>query len=85
MKECEICEIVTYLDSHHIESKSYSGVDAVYNKAHICPTCHRRVHMGDIVLEGKFQTTLGIKLIWHEKGEKSITGNEPRVYVYGRK
>ena len=85
MKECEICENLTYLDVHHIQSKSCSGGNDVSNKANICPTCHRLVHKGYIILEGRFLTTTGYKVIWHRKGEKSITGNEPDVFVMGSK
>lgn len=38
--------------------------------------------IGDIVLEGRFSTTGGIILVWHMKGEESITGLElPKVHI----
>lgn len=84
MQNCEICEVKTYLDSHHIESKSFSGVDAKHNRANICPTCHRLIHKGEIILEGRFLTTTGYRVIWHRKGEESITGLEPEVFIMGK-
>jgi hypothetical protein len=82
---CEICgEDIKFLDKHHIQSKSKGGTNKKENICFVCPLCHRKVHKGEIILEGKFMTTTGLKLIYHYKGEESITGLDkfPDVYIY---
>lgn len=79
---CEICrEEFTSLDTHHIQSKCHGGSNEKYNLTKICPNCHRAVHCGDIILEGKFASSSGTVLVWHKKGEDSVTGYEPPVYI----
>lgn len=41
--------------------------------------------MGDIIIEGWFQTTLGKELFWHKKGDKSLTGETAKVHIFGEK
>lgn len=86
MKFCEICELdFEYLDEHHIQSKCYGGTNDPYNKCNICPNCHKTVHYGQIVIEGKFMTCTGIKLIWRNNDEESITDIEdPKVYIISK-
>ena len=81
---CEICGIDhPILDSHHIQSKCYGGKNVSANRCSICPNCHRKCHLGHIIIEGWFISTGGIVLIWRKKGEESITGTkDPEVYVY---
>ncbi len=86
---CEICkEDFSSLDKHHITSKSKEGTNKRYNICHICPNCHRKVHLGDIILEGRFKTTAckvnESELIWRYKNEESITGIEAKVYIIGK-
>jgi len=83
VNKCEICNTLDFLDEHHIQSKSKGGNNKSYNRAKICPSCHRKVHKKLIILEGFFFTTLGRKLIWHYNGEESLTGSEPSVYILG--
>lgn len=82
MKICEICSTKTFTDDHHIKSKSLGGSDSSYNIATVCPTCHRLIHRGVIVLEGRFLTTKGEVLFWHKNGEESITGETAEVFTY---
>jgi len=84
MKKCEICEDDSVLlDKHHIISKSKGGSNKAYNIAHLCPNCHRRVHTGDIILEGRFESTLGNVLVYHLKGDQQfITDRDlPNVHL----
>jgi hypothetical protein len=87
-KKCEICNQISFIDRHHIQSLSKNGNNYDYNKCEICPNCHRKVHKGDIILEGRFLTTScksgnKTELIWRKKGEKSITGvKDPLVWIY---
>jgi uncharacterized protein YlaI len=78
--KCEICKTFTYLDKHHIQSKSCGGSNKAHNIAKICPNCHRKVHKGDVKLEGKFMTCNGYQLIWSEN--ELITGRKPDVFVF---
>lgn len=81
MKQCEICHEYHHLDKHHIQSRVYGGSNKKNNIATICPNCHRKVHLGEIILEGKFLTTNGYMLFYHLKDEPSITNHEPKVFL----
>ena len=85
---CEICNTKDILtDIHHIKSKSKEGENELYNKAELCPNCHRLVHQGKIIFEGRFLTTdcklNETELIWRVNNESSITNIiDPSVYKY---
>lgn len=79
---CEICNESKFLEKHHIISKCYGGSNKKENICWICSNCHTEVHKGEIILETKIFTLSGIKLIYHRKGEYSVTGMEDnRVYL----
>ena len=85
--ECEICHIEIRTDTHHIQSLGKGGLNIPRNRGRLCPNCHRQVHTGYIILEGRFVTDncKGNKteLIWRNKGEESITGvKDPDVWIY---
>lgn len=83
--KCEIewCEETGY-HRHHIISKCYGGKNTADNICYLCPTHHHEAHTkdGNIIIEGKFRTTDGYKLISHKKGEESITGQVANVYIF---
>lgn len=80
---CEICHLITHCDKHHIESKKFKGNNHKYNITKLCPNCHRLVHTGAIILEGKFMTTTGYKLIWHKASDTSILNQDlPNVFTF---
>jgi len=84
MQICECCRLdVTHTDKHHIVSKSLGGSNLKHNITYICPNCHRKVHTGMIVLEGKFLTDYGYQLIWHHNEDESITNYTPDCYIMG--
>ena len=78
---CEICKIKSH-HKHHIISKSKGGSNRKNNLVHLCSNCHYMVHRGEIIIEGWFMTTEGIKLIWHKKGNESFTNSSPDVYIF---
>ncbi len=83
--ECEIikCGEKIKIDRHHINSLSKGGLDKPWNKCKLCPNCHRKVHMGEIIIERRFETTKGNVIIYRTKGEDSITGfKDPQVWLY---
>jgi len=81
--KCEIKECpIDYQEDHHIISKSKGGTNKKFNIAYLCAACHHKVHAGEIILEGKFLTSEGYQLIYHNKGESSITGCSPDVYLF---
>ena len=81
--KCGICGKETPIVEHHIHSISKGGENKPYNIAKICPNCHSLVHYGKIIIEGKFRTTGGLKIIHRNLGEPSITGLEdPPVWIY---
>jgi len=90
--KCEICNIKNIiLDTHHIQSRSKEGNNKKYNLCYLCPNCHRLVHEGKIILEGRYLTSnckLGYtELIWRYSNEKSIDdlNKDPDVWIYGNK
>ena len=87
---CEICKKIINTDTHHIRSLSKNGTDKLFNKCKICPNCHRLIHVGEIILEGRFTSTNckhgSTELVFRKKGEPSITGvKDPEVWIYGQK
>jgi len=88
MTKCEICEKeFPSCDTHHIVSKSKGGKNNIFNTTLLCPNCHRRVHISEIILEGKFLTTNdGYKLIWRKGSDESITQvKDPEVFIFKEK
>ena len=86
--KCEVClEGFRYsLDKHHIHSKSLGGSDYAWNIALLCPNCHRDVHRGFVIIEGRFFTNNGDLLIHRRSGEPSITGEpDPPCFITGVK
>lgn len=84
---CEICNSKLLTDTHHIQSKSKEGSNQLFNICELCPNCHRLVHDGIIILEGRFLTSdcklNETELIWRYNNCKSITNvKDPEVYKY---
>lgn len=73
---CEICNAKTILIQHHIRGHDITNANHKNNLANICPNCHIRIHSGEIIIEDRLYTTNGYKLIWHLKGENSLTNND---------
>ena len=86
-RKCKICDkYLDLLDKHHIISKCYGGSNSKNNTVYICPNCHRDIHLGNIIVEGYYNTTKGRMFIWRYKDEPSITGNvDPKVYIIENK
>lgn len=78
---CELCNEREYLEEHHINGRGNSYSELNWNKCDICPNCHTKVHRGDIIIEGWYDTTMGPELIYHLAGEKSITGTDAKVHL----
>ena len=80
--KCQICQ-EKFQTKHHIQSKVFEGKNIISNIAYLCASCHFKVHhSGEIIIEGNFLTSTGYQLIWHLKGEPSITGFEPEVHIW---
>ncbi len=89
MKQTTICEICSesdiILDRHHITSKTNGGTNEPSNIVSLCCNCHRRVHMGMFVLEGRFLTTDGYELIYHTQNDPNVIDREnPEVYIFNK-
>lgn len=87
---CEICKSKILTDTHHIQSKSKNGSNQLHNICELCPNCHRLVHEGIIILEGRFLTSDckngNTELIWRYNNCQSITEvNDPEVYLLKKK
>lgn len=69
---CEVCGTAdgSVLDFHHIiPQKDSRCTNHPSNLALLCASDHRRVHAGEIIIEGAFMTSMGPRLIIHHKGE----------------
>ena len=80
--KCEICQKIQQLNNHHIKSKCYGGSNKPHNRAKLCPNCHADVHSGDVIIEGRFNTSNGNSLIYRNLNDTSITGlPDPKCYI----
>lgn len=80
---CEICNKNNILEKHHIWSRCYGGPNNNWNIAELCTNCHKMVHFGLLILEGRFTSCKGDILVWRKLGEKSITDvDDPKVWLY---
>jgi hypothetical protein len=62
---CSICGQVCRLVEHHIQGRSVPNCNAKSNIAWICPTCHDKVHSGDIQIQGWAMSTEGHILLFN--------------------
>ena len=79
--ECPICSQKTPLEEHHIQGRKIQNADHESNLCSICPTCHTKIHMGLLILEGWFTTTKGKELFWHKPEQESFTGEKKIPYI----
>ena len=82
--ECPICETQQVLIEHHIKGRDIPDANHPSNLADICDNCHRKIHLGRIVIEGWYQTTNGKELFWHEGEKDSFTGKDSKTYIIGK-
>lgn len=69
---CEICNLnkKAILHRHHIIPRvDPRCVNKDYNIAVLCPNCHSRVHSGEFIIIGTYQTSDGFETIWFKKGD----------------
>ena len=79
---CEICNVQTFLVQHHIRGRDVNRANEHDNLINICSNCHTLIHRGEIIIENRVLTTQGYMVLWHNKHEQSITGNDADVHVY---
>jgi hypothetical protein len=70
---------------HHIHGRKVRKWDDDWNIVFVSPNTHQLIHEGLIILEGWFQTTNGRSLMWHRKGEESLTGRDAKPHLIERK
>ena len=75
-QKCDVCGDIEFLEEHHIRGRKIKNANLPFNIANICPNCHTKIHLGEIVIENWVQSTGGRMLIWHKRGEASVTGND---------
>ena len=80
-RPCKICNKVTILQTHHILGRSIPNSNHPSNLADICPTCHNEIHWGELIVERWVMTSNGLELIWHKKGEESVTGSDSTPHI----
>ena len=71
-KECLICGEDNYnvLDVHRIEYGSQGGTYTKRNTIVVCTTCHRRIHAGEIEIDGKYNSTKGLMVHYFVEGKE---------------
>jgi len=79
---CNICSLAIPLEEHHIRGRNIKDPNHKDNLVYICANDHVRIHTGEYILEGWFMTSSGRTLLWHQKGEPSITGRDAIVHTY---
>jgi uncharacterized protein YlaI len=79
--KCEVCNEPMFLEQHHIRGRKISNPHIHSNLANICANCHTKIHYGIIVVEGRYLTSDGYKLIWHYYKDNSITGNDAKPWI----
>lgn len=84
-QECPICHEQHLLIIHHINGRDIPNANHPSNLAYICDNDHRLIHEGKILLEGYFQTTGGLKLLWHLVDDKSFSGRDSKPYIIHHK
>lgn len=78
---CDICGDKIFLDCHHINGRKIKNPNHDSNLANICPSCHRSIHMGLIVIEKWAMTDEGRKLFWHSVNDISFTGEDANPHI----
>jgi heterodisulfide reductase subunit B len=78
---CRICKNNDFLHTHHIQGRNILNSEHFSNLVDICPSCHNKVHMGEIIVERWVMTSDGIDLMWHKKGEDSFTGENASPHL----
>ncbi len=79
---CQICEQQEILVEHHINGRNVPNFNKSFNLAAVCPNCHNKVHHGKIIIEKWVQTSKGLKLIFRNMDEVSITGETATPPLY---
>lgn len=79
---CEICKEQTFLVQHHILGRKIPKPNKPSNLANICSNCHLKVHKADIIIEKRVMTNEGYVLLWHNKTDPSISGEEAKPYIF---
>ena len=79
---CEICESYNFLVQHHISGRKINRANKSNNLANVCSNCHLKIHKGEIIIEKRVLSTNGYILLWHKKGDDSITGEDSVVHMY---
>jgi len=71
-KACHICGERNYdlLDVHRITPGAEGGEYRKHNTICTCCKCHRKIHAGEIIVEGKYNSTKGEVLHYFENGEE---------------
>jgi hypothetical protein len=58
------------LDAHHVIPRTDPrSTDLADNLIPVCSNCHRKIHAGDIIIEGRFPTSKGPIWFWHYPGK----------------
>jgi predicted restriction endonuclease len=73
--KCEVCgeRNKSVLDAHHVIPKNDKrSTDKLDNLICVCSNCHRRIHRGEVILEGRYSTSVGSRWFWHNSGEPPI-------------
>lgn len=82
LQQRQICKKNEFLVEHHIHGRNIPNPNSPNNLTYVCSNCHYKIHKGWFIIEGWFDTTNGRELIWHEKEEDSLTGENASVHLF---
>ena len=78
---CCICKSIDFLHTHHINGRDIPNADHSSNLVDLCPSCHNRLHMGEIIIERWAMSSGGMILLWHKKNENGVTGEDAKPHI----
>jgi len=77
---CDICHENNFLVIHHINGRKIKNFDYDFNLCNVCPNCHYKVHLGEIIIEKWFISSDGRILLWHNKDCEGISGTNSKSH-----
>jgi hypothetical protein len=73
--KCYFCQETQALDAHRIIPGSQGGKYRRHNVITVCPTHHRKIHLGQIEILGRHFTSAGCHVIHYREDGEEKWGN----------
>lgn len=83
---CDICGTPDFLETHHINGRNIENYNNDFNLTSICPSCHYKIHLGEIIISAWYMSTSGRMLVWKNKdSDQEIAGKVAKPCIIPRK